>query len=145
MASFNQVTLLGRLGRDVEVRHIGSGTAVAEVGLATERTWYDKSAQQKKSETCWTDVTFWGRTAEVLAEYCGKGSLILVSGYLKQDEWEDKESGKKRSKLKVVCENMTMVASKGDDSNQSRGQSSAGEESQDPYEPAPVPEDETPF
>lgn len=129
MASFNKVILMGNLTRDVELRHVGSGTAVAELGVATTRTWYDKNAGEKKEETTFVDVTLWGRTAEVAAEYLSKGSKVLIEGRLQLDQWEDKETGKKRSKLRVVGESMTMVGSKGGNSgvNSSRNNSQRDE------------------
>ena len=145
MASFNRVILMGNLTRDPEVRHTPGGTAVCDIGLAVNRTWFDKQTQQKKEDVTFVDVTLWGRQAEVAGEYLSKGRQVLIEGRLSLDSWEDKESGQKRSKLKVVCENMTMVGSKGSD-DQSRGQSSAGEESQEPrYEAPPVDDAEVPF
>ena len=110
MASFNRVILLGNLTRDVEVRYLQSGTAVADVGMAVN----DRRKGQNGEwidETTFVDVTLWGRTAEVAGEYLSKGSPLLVEGRLKYDTWE--KDGQKRSKLSVVCERMQMVGSKG--------------------------------
>ena len=112
MASFNKVIILGNLTRDVEVKYLQSGSAVGEMGLAVNRTWFDKQSNQKKEEVTFIDVTLWGRTAEVAGEYLAKGRSVLIEGYLKLDTWEDKESGQKRSKLRVVGEHMTMIGSK---------------------------------
>lgn len=124
MASFNKVILMGNLTRDVEVRYIGSGTAVAELGMAVNRTWFDKAANQKKEEVTFVDVTLWGRTAEVAGEYLAKGRAVLIEGRLHLDQWDDKDTGQKRSKLKVVGESMTMVGggnrNEGDRPQQSR-------------------------
>jgi len=111
MASFNRVILLGNLTRDVEVKYLQSGTAVAEVGLAVNDRRKDAKTNQWIDETTFVDVTFWGRTAEIAAEYLGKGSPVLVEGRLKLDQWETE--GQKRSKLRVVCERMQMVGTKG--------------------------------
>ena len=110
MASFNRVILLGNLTRDVEVRYLQSGTAVADIGMAVN----DRRKGQNGEwidETTFVDVTLWGRTAEVAGEYLSKGSPLLVEGRLKYDTWE--KDGQKRSKLSVVCERMQMVGSKG--------------------------------
>ena len=110
MASFNRVILLGNLTRDVEVKYLQSGMAVSEVGLAVN----DRRKNQQGEwieETTFVDVTMWGRTAEVAAEYLGKGSPVLIEGRLKLDTWET--DGQKRSKLRVVCERMQMVGAKG--------------------------------
>jgi single-strand DNA-binding protein len=108
-ASYNRVVLVGNLTRDPEVRYIPSGSAVAEIGLAVNRSWYDKASNERKEETTFVDVTLWGRTAEVAGEYLSKGRSILIEGYLKTDSWDDKETGKKRSKLKVVGEVLQML------------------------------------
>jgi single-strand DNA-binding protein len=109
MASYNRVILMGNLTRDPQVKYIPSGTAVAELGLAINRTWFDKTTNQKKEDVTFVDVTLWGRQAEIAGEYLSKGRSVLIEGRLQLDTWQDKESGQNRSKLKVVCENMTMV------------------------------------
>ena len=114
MASFNRVIIMGNLTRDPEVRYLSSGTAVCDIGVAVNRTWYDKKAGQKKEEVTFVDVTLWDRTAEVAGEYLSKGRGVHIEGYLKMDEWQDKASGAKRTKLKVVCDNMTMLPGRGD-------------------------------
>jgi single-strand DNA-binding protein len=102
MASLNQVTLIGNLTRDVEIRQIGSGTSVAEVGLAVNHRV--KKGEEWVDEPCFVDVTVWGKTAEYAAEKLGKGSTVCVEGRLKLDSWE--QDGQKRSKLKVVAERL---------------------------------------
>lgn len=114
MASFNKVILMGNLTRDPEVRYLASGTAVVEIGLAVNRSWFDKNANQRKEEVTFIDVTLWGRTAEIAGEYLTKGRPVLIEGRLQLDQWEDRESGQKRSKLKVVGEQMTMMPRSGD-------------------------------
>lgn len=114
MASFNKVILLGNLTRDPQVRYTPGGQAVAEIGLAVNRSWFDKNTNQRREEVTFVDVTLWGRTAEIAGEYLAKGRQVLVEGRLQLDQWDDKETGQKRSKLRVVCENMTMVGSRQD-------------------------------
>ncbi|QDT66234.1 single-stranded DNA-binding protein [Calycomorphotria hydatis] len=109
MASLNKVMLIGNLTRDPQVRYTPSGTAVAELGLAVSRQWYDKQANEKKEETTFVDITLWGRQAEVAGEYLAKGRSVYIEGRLQLDQWEDRESGQKRSKLKVVGEMMQML------------------------------------
>lgn len=109
MASFNRVILLGNLTRDPQVKYTPSGTAVAEVGIAVSRSWFDKQTNQRKEETTFVDVTLWGRTAEIAGEYLAKGRQVLIEGRLQLDQWDDRETGQKRSKLRVVGESMTMV------------------------------------
>lgn len=126
MASFNKVILVGNLTRDPQVRYTPGGSAVAEVGLAVNRSWFDKNSNSRKEETTFVDVTLWGRTAEVASEYLTKGRSVLIEGRLQLDQWDDKESGQKRSKLKVVGENMTMLGGKGESGGGGGGKSGGG-------------------
>ncbi len=112
MASFNRVILVGNLTRDPQVKYTPGGTAVAEIGLAVNRQWFDKQTNSRKEDVTFVDVTLWGRTAEIAGEYLGKGRQVLIEGRLQTDSWDDKETGQKRSKLRVVCENMTMLGSR---------------------------------
>ena len=114
MASVNRVILVGNLTRDPEVRYIPSGSAVCELGLAVNRSWFDKQSNQRKEETTFVDVTLWGRTAELAGEYLSKGRPVLIEGRLQMDSWEDKQTGQKRSKLKVVADNMQFLGGRGD-------------------------------
>lgn len=113
MASYNRVILIGNLTRDPQVRYTTGGTAVSELGLAVNRSWFDKQSNSRKEETTFVDVTLWGRQAEVAGEYLAKGRPVLIEGRLQLDSWDDKETGQKRSKLRVVCENMQMLGSGG--------------------------------
>src|ERR1043165_9244428 len=125
-ANFNKVILLGNLTRDPQVRYIPSGTAVAEIGLAVNRYWFDKQSNSRKEETTFVDVTLWGRQAEVAGEYLSKGRPVLIEGRLQLDTWEDKQSGQKRSKLRVVGEQMQMLGSRGDGGGQGGGGGGGG-------------------
>lgn len=121
MASFNKVILMGNLTRDPEVRYTPGGTAVTDLGLAVNRTWFDKNANEKKEDVTFLDVTLWGRTAEIAGEYLSKGRPVLIEGRLQMDSWQDKESGQNRYKLKIVGENMTMLGSGGGQGGGNRG------------------------
>lgn len=112
MASFNRVILMGNITRDVELKYLQSGTAVTEVGLAVNDRRKDAKTGQWVDETTFVDVTMWGRTAEIAGEYLSKGSSVLVEGRLKLDQWET--DGQKRSKLRVVCENLRMLGGRGE-------------------------------
>ena len=114
MASFNKVILVGNLTRDPQVKYTTGGTAVTEIGLAVSRQWTDKQTNTRKEETTFVDITLWGRTAEIAGEYLAKGRPVLIEGRLQLDTWDDRESGQKRSKLKVIGENMTMLGSRSD-------------------------------
>ena len=111
MASYNRVILLGNLTRDPEIKYIPSGTAVSDIGLAVNDR-HKNSAGEWVDEPVFVDVTLWARTAEVASEYLSKGSPVLIEGRLKFDTWETND-GQKRSKLRVVCERMQMLGSRG--------------------------------
>ena len=108
MASVNKVILVGNCTRDPEVRYTPKGTAVTDLGLAMNRH-YSSDGGEKREETTFVDVTLWGRQAEVAAEYLKKGRPVYIEGRLQMDSWEDKNSGQKRSKLKVVGEQMQLL------------------------------------
>jgi single-strand DNA-binding protein len=108
MASYNKVLLLGNLTRDPEVRYTPKGSAVADLGIAVNRQ-YTLDTGEKREEVTFVDVTFWGRTAEVAGEYLKKGRSVFIEGRLQLDTWDDKQSGQKRSKLKVIGEMMQML------------------------------------
>ena len=108
MANFNKVLLMGNLTRDPEVRYTPKGTAIATLGLAVNRTWSTETGE-KKEEVTFVDVDVWGRQAETIGQYMSKGRPIFIEGRLKLDQWDDKETGQKRSKLKVVCENFQFL------------------------------------
>lgn len=112
MASFNKVILLGNLTRDPEVRYTPKGSAVADLGIAMNRQ-YTLENGEKREEVTFVDVTFWGRTAEVAGEYLKKGRPVFIEGRLQLDTWDDKQSGQKRSRLKVIGETMQMLGSRG--------------------------------
>ena len=109
MAAFNRVILMGNITTEIELRSTQGGTAVCDVSLAVNDRRKNQAGEWVE-DTTFVDVTLWGRTAEVAAEYLGKGSPVLIEGRLKLDTWE--ADGQKRSKLKVVGERMQMIGSK---------------------------------
>ena len=140
MASFNKVILLGNLTRDPQVKYTPSGTAVAEIGLAINRYWFDKQTNSRREETTFVDVTLWSRDAEVAGEYLAKGRPVLIEGRLQLDSWDDKTTGQKRSKLRVVGERMQLLGSKGDGGGGGGGggSRSAAPHASDSYDGPPV-------
>lgn len=110
MASFNKVILVGNLTRDPELRYTPKGTAVAKIGLAVNRVWTTETGE-KKEEVTFVDVDMFGRTAENVAQYMRKGSPLLVEGRLRLDQWDDKQTGQKRSRLGVVAEVVQFLGS----------------------------------
>jgi single-strand DNA-binding protein len=111
MASFNKVMLIGNVTRDPEVKYTPKGSAVADLGLAINRTYQNQSGE-KVEEVTYLDVELWGRLAEIAGEYAKKGRPIFIEGRLRMDSWEDKQSGQKRNRLKVVGEGLQLLGSR---------------------------------
>lgn len=110
MASFNKVILVGNLTRDPELRYTPKGTAIAKIGVAVNRVWTNE-AGEKKEEVTFVDVDVFGRTAENVGQYMRKGRPILIEGRLRLDQWDDKQTGQKKSKLGVVAEIVQFLGS----------------------------------
>lgn len=122
MASFNRVVLLGTVTRDIEIRYVGSGMAVCDIGLAVNDRRKDAQGNWVEEAT-FVECTAWGRTAEVAGEYSGKGKPLLIEGRLKLDQWE--ADGQKRSKLKVVVESLQLLGGKSEGGERQERQASA--------------------
>jgi len=128
MASFNKVILAGNLTRDPELRYTPKGTAIARLGIACNRKWKSETGELKE-EVTFVDVDAFGKQAETIGQYLKKGRPILIEGRLRLDQWEDKQSGQKKSKLGVVLESFQFLDSGG---GRGEGGSSA------PSRPAPA-------
>ena len=113
MANLNKVMLIGNLTRDIELKYTPKGSAIAELGLAINRK-YKTETGELKEETTFVDVTLWGRQAEIAKEYLSKGKPVYIEGRLQLDSWDDKQTGQKRSKLKVTGEALQLLGSRGD-------------------------------
>jgi single-strand DNA-binding protein len=113
MANFNKVYLIGNLTRDPELRVTPKGTAICQFGLAVNRQFKDESGAMR-DETTFVDIEAWGKQGETIGKYCTKGRPLFVEGRLKFDQWEDKTSGQKRSKLKVVLEGFQFLGGRGE-------------------------------
>jgi single-strand DNA-binding protein len=108
----NKVILVGNLGKDPEVRYMPSGSAAANVTLATSESWKDKQTGEQKERTEWHNIVFFGRLAEIAGEYLKKGSQIYVEGSLRTRKWQDK-SGNDRYTTEIVANEMQMLGSRG--------------------------------
>jgi single-strand DNA-binding protein len=107
MANLNKVMIIGNVTRDPEIKYTPQGKAVTDVSIAVNRSY--KVGEEKREEVTYVDVTLWGRTAETAAEYCKKGRAVYIEGRLQLDSWEDKTSGQKRNKLRVVGEDYQLL------------------------------------
>ena len=110
MPNLNKVMLMGNLTRDPEVKYTPKGAAVCQIGLAVTHTY--RAGEEKREETAFIDCESFGKQAETICEYCKKGRPLYVEGRLKLDTWDDKASGQKRSKLKVVIESFQFLGDK---------------------------------
>ncbi|TDU71227.1 single-strand DNA-binding protein [Prosthecobacter fusiformis] len=112
MASLNKVMLIGNLTRDPEVRYTPKGSAVCDMAIAVNRRYLTESGERQE-EVTYLDIVLWGKQAELAGQYLAKGRSIFIEGRLQMDTWEDKATGQKRSKIKIVAENMQFLDSKG--------------------------------
>lgn len=129
MANYNKVLLIGNLTRDPELRYAGGGeggTAICKFGLAVNRQWRSPSGEMQE-ETCFVDIKVFGRQAETCNEYLAKGRPVFVEGRLHLDSWDDKETGKKRSRHEVVAERVQFLGGRGE----GQGGGPQGEQSRD--------------
>lgn len=121
MPSLNKVLLMGNLTRTPELRYTPSGAAVCEFGIATNRKYTQNNEQ--KEEVCYIDVVVWGKQGEACQKHIDKGSSVHIEGRLQFEQWDDRESGKKRSKLKVVSERVQFLGGNQQNNNQQQSQS----------------------
>jgi single-strand DNA-binding protein len=112
MAYLNKVFLIGNLTRDPELRVTPKGTSICQFGIAVNRQFKDESGATR-DETTFVDIEAWGKQGELVSKYLTKGSLAMVEGRLKLDQWDDKTSGQKRSKMKVVLDNVQFLSTRG--------------------------------
>lgn len=134
MANLNKVMLIGNLTRDIEIKYTPKGTAIADFSLAINRNWKTDTGE-KREETTFVGCVAFGRTAEVIREYCRKGNPLYVEGRLTQESWEDKNTQEKKSKTKITVEAIQLLGSKGEGGQR---QSAPVEK---PSKPAPKPTD----
>lgn len=147
MASFNKVILLGNLTRDPEVRYTPKGSAVCDLGIAVNRQ-YTLDSGEKREEVTYVDVVLWSRLAEIAGEYLKKGRPIFIEGRLQMDSWEDKQTGQKRTKLRVIGETMQLLGGRPPGAGGGEGGESRSGKTTPPPKPAAggePDEDEIPF
>ena len=136
MPGFSHVALLGHLTRDPELRYTPQGAAVCDLSVAVNHKFTKKDGEKAES-VAFVDVTVWNRQAETSAEFLKKGRLVLVSGRLSQDRWEDPKTGQKRSKLQVVAASVQFLGggSKDDESSNEAVPEESAEEPEAPVAP----------
>ena len=139
MQGFNKVILAGNLTRDPELRYTSTGMAIAKFGLAVNRRWKDQSGEMKE-EVTFVDIDSFGKQAELIGQFLKKGRPILIEGRLKLDQWEDKQTQQKRSRLGVTLESFTFL----DSGNASGGDFGGGAEGGAPARPSLPPQRSAP-
>jgi single-strand DNA-binding protein len=152
--SVNKVILIGRVGRDPEVRYISSGTPVASFSVATDESFKSRNGEQQQ-HTEWHKVVAWNKLAEICGEYLTKGKLVYIEGSIRSRQWED-QSGNKRTAYEIIARNMQMLGSRTDAERAAAGGSrpavpqGAGSEERDEAGPEPsvdgeITDDDIPF
>lgn len=136
--SVNKVILIGRLGRDPEVRYTASGMPVCNFSLATDSAWKDKSGEQKQ-QTEWHRIVAWNKLAEICGEYLTKGKQVYVEGSIRNKEWEDKQGGGKRTGYEIVIRDMRMLGSRADSGRMDAASQEPVSRDSSPAESAPEP------
>jgi len=139
LAGINKAILIGRLGRDPEVRYTPSGVAVANFSIATSEEWKDRETGEKQERTEWHKIVAWRRLGEICGEYLHKGSQVYIEGRLQTRAWDDRD-GNKRYTTEVVAQSMQMLGSTGKE-----GRAEPTERGYPIEEPINVPEDDIPF
>jgi single-strand DNA-binding protein len=132
----NRVILIGRLGRDPELKYTPSGAPVAKFSLATDENTKDRTTGELQQRTEWHNIVAWNKLAEICSEYLTKGKLVFIEGSIRSRQWQD-QSGNKRTSYEIVARNMQMLGSKADAERMSAG--SAERAAPDRPSPAPPP------
>jgi single-strand DNA-binding protein len=143
MPNLNKVLLMGNLTRDIEIRNLPSGMAVAAFGLAVNRRWKNQQGEQQE-EVTFIDIEVFGKPAEVMNQYLRKGSAVFIEGRLKLDQWEDKDGGK-RSKMKVIVDNFQFIDGKPSDQGQIQQPARTTKTAHPEPKIEPVDSDDIPF
>lgn len=140
MASVNKAIIVGRLGRDPEIRYSADGAAVCNISVATESTWKDRNTGERKSETEWHRVVFYNRLAEIAGEYLKKGREVYIEGRIKTRKWADKETGQDRYSTEIIADQMQMLGGRDDDGGQREAPQRTAPPRQPQQRPAPQQE-----
>lgn len=143
----NQATLIGRLGKDPEIRKTESGKDCATFSVATDETYMDKNSNEKKTITDWHNLVCWGKNAEIAGKYLKKGSLVHITGKIRTRNYDDKD-GIKRYVTEIIVDRFLMLGSKGDGQKNDPGPQEPGNTGSASTEPdtfAGMPEDDLPF
>ena len=123
-SSVNKVILIGRLGKDPEIRSTPQGTTVAKFTIATDERFTDRSGE-KQERTEWHNIVAWSKLAEICGQYLKKGKLVYIEGSIRTDSWDDKESGQKKYRTEIIARDMKMLDRRGDEGGSGGGYAGA--------------------
>jgi single-strand DNA-binding protein len=142
----NKVILIGRLGKDPEVRSTPSGTSVTKFTMATDEKFTDRNGE-KQERTEWHNIVAWGKLGEICGQYLRKGKLVYIDGSIRTDSWDDKETGVKKYRTEIIAQNMKMLDRKGDsdEGGSYSGSSRKSSGNTSPGAPQMEEDDEVPF
>lgn len=140
----NKVILVGRLGKDPEIRSTPGGQSVAKFTLATDEKFTDR-AGEKQERTEWHNVVAWGKLGEICGQYLKKGKLVYIEGSIRTDSWDDKESGQKKYRTEIVARDMKMLDRRGDEGGGSSGGGYTSARKSAPAADSQEDEEEVPF
>lgn len=138
MASYNRFIAVGNITRDPELKYTPKGQACAQIGMATNRKYKTESGEEKE-EVCFFDVLAWGKQAEVICQYLKKGNPLMIEGRLKLEQWDDKNTGQKVSKLRVALEQFQFLGGKQEGQGSPQSSAPAVSQSENPEDPDRVP------
>ncbi len=141
--SVNKVILVGRLGKDPEVKYTQGGTAVARFSLATDEVWKDQSGE-KQQKTEWHNIVAWNKLAEICGQYLSKGRLVYIEGRLQTRNWEDKE-GNKRTTTEIRADNMVMLGGKPEEARPEKAAPSPAAPSLEAHGDSEITDSDIPF
>jgi len=143
-SSVNKVILIGRLGKDPEIRSTPQGTTVAKFTIATDERFTDRNGE-KQERTEWHNITAWSKLAEICGQYLKKGKLVYIEGSLRTESWEDKDTKQKRYRTEIVAQNMQMLDRKGDEGGGGGGSYSGAKRGPSASQEPPEDDEEVPF
>jgi single-strand DNA-binding protein len=142
--SVNKVILVGRLGRDPEVKTTPSGATVAKFSIATDERFTDRTGE-KQERTEWHNIVAWNKLAEICGQYLKKGKLVYIEGSLRTDSWDDKESGQKRTRTEIIASGMQMLDKRSDEDGGGGSYAAAGSKKSEPASKVAEEDDDVPF
>lgn len=137
--SVNKVILIGRLGRDPELKYTGNGTPVAHFSLATD-SWSKNASGEREQRAEWHNIVAWNKQAEFCSQYLTKGKQVYVEGRIRNKEWQDKQTGAKRTGYEIVANQITMLGSRADTERAAAAAASSPRAESEPVEPPLPPE-----